>query len=494
MTRSDLPLWTSEEAAAATDGALPVGSGARWTAHGVSIDSRAVKPGDLFVALAGEQTDGHRFVDAALKAGAAAAVVSRPIPGAGPDAPLLSVADTTEALVALGSFARLRSTARIAAITGSVGKTGTKEALRQVLADQAPTTATIGNLNNHFGVPLSLARLPSASRFGVFEVGMNHAGEIAPLSAQIKPHLALISSVDAVHLEHFASVEGIADAKAEIFTGMGPSGAAVLPRDNPHFPRLLAHARTQGLTRVLSFGADPASDARLISYTLGADGSDVEAEILGNPVRYTLPVPGYHWVVNTLGVLLAAQVMGASLERAVESLKSLSVPAGRGRRETLALAADTPGGGADTFDLIDESYNASPVAVAAALKVLGAQTPKPGARRIAILGDMLELGPSSADLHRDLAPAAIDAAVDLVFTAGPMAAHISEALPEPMRGGHAKDSASLAPIVAAAIRPGDIVMVKGSLGARMATIVQALRALGTDANTGSGLRSHSGGR
>ncbi len=493
MTRSDLPLWTAEEAAAATDGILPVGNGARWIAQGVTIDSRSVQPGDLFVALVGERADGHQFVETALKAGAAAAVVSRPVPGLGSGAPLVSVADTTEALAALGSFARLRSTARIAAVTGSVGKTGTKEALRQILSDQGPTTATIGNLNNHYGVPLSLARLPSSSRFGVFEVGMNHAGEIAPLSVRIKPHVALISSVDAVHLEFFDSVEAIADAKAEIFAGMGPSGTAILPRDNPHFPRLLAHARTQGLTRVLGFGADPASDARLISYTLGGDGSEVQAEIQGTPVRYTLPVPGYHWVVNTLGALLAAQAMGASLDRAVASLARLSAPSGRGRRETLNIAHDQ-GIGAGSFDLIDESYNASPVAVAAALKVLGAQKPGPGGRRIAVLGDMLELGPSAPKLHRDLAPSVIEAGADLVFTAGPIAAHLAAALPKSLRGAHADDSATLAPKVAAAIRPGDIVMVKGSLGARMATIIEALRALGNSNGNGGTLRSQTGGR
>lgn len=493
MTRSDPPLWTAEEAAAATDGALPVGGGARWTAHGVTIDSRSIQPGDLFVALAGEKTDGHQFVEAALKAGAAAAVVSRPVPGLGSDAPLLTVADTTDALAALGSFARLRSTARIAAVTGSVGKTGTKEALRQILSDQGPTTATIGNLNNHYGVPLSLARLPSSSRFGVFEVGMNHAGEIAPLSTRIKPHVALISSVDAVHLEFFESVEGIADAKAEIFAGMGPSGTAVLPRDNPHFPRLLAHARTQGLTRVLGFGTDPASDARLTAYTLGSETSDVQAEILGTPVAYTLPVPGFHWVMNTLGALLAAHAMGASLTAAIACLNRLSVPPGRGRRETVEIAHGR-GGGTGTFDLIDESYNASPVAVAAALKVLGAQAPGPGGRRIAVFGDMLELGPSAPDFHRDLAPSVVEAGVDIVYTVGPMMAHLSAALPPSIRGGHADSSATLAPMVAATVRPGDIVMVKGSLGVRMATIIQALRGLSDNGGNGETLRSQTGGR
>lgn len=464
------PLWTAAEAAAATDGKATGG----WAATGVCIDSRAVAPGDLFVALHGPSFDGHDFVADALARGAAAAMVHR-TDGAWPaGAPLLRVRDTMAGLEALGIYSRLRSDARIVAVTGSVGKTGTKEALRTVLAEQGATHATEGNLNNQWGTPLSLARMPADTDFGVFELGMNHAGEIAPMSRQVKPHVAVITTVAAAHLGHFDSEEQIADAKAEIFSGMGPDTAAILNRDNRHYARLLAHARTQGIGRIWSFGEAVDADARLLDCSLHATCSAVTALIRGQHLQYSLPLPGRHWVLNSLAVLLAVRALGADMVAAARSLARLAQLPGRGARRRLQLAGD---GTAGSLVLIDESYNASPVAVAAALEVLGRCDVGTGGRRIAVLGDMLELGDEAPALHRGLRPQILSNGIDLVFACGPHMAELFETLPPALRGGHAATSAELAPLVAASVRGGDAVMVKGSLGSRMARVIEALTAL-----------------
>ena len=463
------PLWTAEEASAATDGTAH----GIWTAEGVSIDSRTTEPGDLFVALQGPHFDGHDFVAAALAQGAAAAMIHRRPPGLAKDAPVLEVADTMAGLVSLGRFARLRYHGITTAITGSVGKTGTKEALFIALDGQGQRHASGGSFNNHWGVPLSLARMPQHTEFGVFELGMNHPGEIDPLSHLVKPDIAVITTVEAVHIEHFRGVEEIADAKAEIFAGMSPRGVAVLNRDNPYFPRLVAHARTHGLSRIWSFGEHADADARLVDCWLHASCSAVRAIVQGEAVDYSLPIPGRHWVQNSLAVLLAVKALGADLSQAAGNLAKLQPMKGRGRRETVGLPA-TSGGG--FFELIDESYNASPIAVQAACEVLGAALPRDGGRRIAVLGDMLELGDDAGALHRAAAKPLIGNGIDLVFACGPWMAELYAELPAAMRGAHAEDSAALAATVAEAVRAGDVVMVKGSLGSRMAVVVDALRA------------------
>ncbi|WP_425449997.1 UDP-N-acetylmuramoylalanyl-D-glutamyl-2,6-diaminopimelate--D-alanyl-D-alanine ligase [Virgifigura deserti] len=460
------PLWTATEAIAATGGR---GTG-DWTASGVSIDSRSLETGDLFVALQGPNFDGHAFIGAALEKGAVAALASRVPDGLPSGAPLLLVDDTLAGLEALGGAARDRSAARFVAVTGSVGKTGTKEALKLALETTAPTFASSGNLNNHWGVPLSLARLPRDVAYGVFELGMNHAGEIGPLSRQVRPDVAIITTIEAVHMEFFSSVEEIADAKAEIFEGMTSCATAVLNRDNPQFNRLAAHARAQGLARIIGFGRHEEADARLVDYALNATGSTVSASILGERIDYRLTVSGLHWVLNSLGVLAAIVASGGDLGAAAAAMSKLVPLKGRGRREHIAL----PGG---PFELIDESYNASPAAVRAAFQVLAQAKPGAGGRRIAVLGDMLELGAQEERLHADLAPELRAAQVDLVFTAGPLMAALDRALPASQRGGHAATAADLIAQVAATVRPGDVVLVKGSLGSRMGPLVEALRAL-----------------
>ncbi|MGZ8995562.1 MAG: UDP-N-acetylmuramoylalanyl-D-glutamyl-2,6-diaminopimelate--D-alanyl-D-alanine ligase [Rhodospirillales bacterium] len=465
------PLWTSDDAVRATGGR----SSTVWRASGLSIDSRGVRPGDLFVALRGPKLDGHAFVADAFSRGAVAAVVSRPpldVPGT---APLLTVDETFVALRALGARARARSRARICAVTGSVGKTGVKEALRTVLSRQGATAANEGNLNNQWGLPLSLARMPAGTAYGVFEMGMNHPGELQPLSFLARPNVCVITTVEAVHKAHFASVADIADAKAEIFTGIEPGGSAVVNCDNSQHDRLCAAARRSGIQRILGFGRDREAQVRLLDASTEADGSRVRADVLGHEIDYRIAVPGSHWVLNSLCVLAAVAALGADVGQAADDLIHVTAPSGRGRRLTVHLPAGS-------FELIDESYNASPVAMTAAFEVLGRRVPAPGGRRIAILGDMLELGDEAPALHAGLAEPLQADGIDLVFTAGQAMAHLAAALPASMRGDHAEDSAGLAPLVEAAVRAGDVITVKGSAGSRMGLVVRALQALEADPN------------
>ena len=459
-------LWTAAEAAAATGAAD--NPSAFWRADGVSIDSRNVAPRDLFVALAGPRHDGHEYVAQALRDGAAAAMVHRPLPSIDPRF-LLAVPDTQAGLEALARAARARSKGRILAVTGSVGKTGTKEALAKLLSLQGPTHASAGNLNNQIGTPLSLARMPASSSYGIFELGMNHAGEIAPLSRLVRPHAAIITTVEAVHLEFFPNVEAIADAKAEIFLGMDGNGTAILPRDNAHYARMATQASHLG--RIWSFGAHEAANARLISATLTANGSRAEAMILGRRIAFALKLPGPHQISNALAALLGVAAVDGDLVAAAAALADLTPVKGRGTATNIAV-------GDGSVRIIDETYNASPAATRAALLVLGMMSPDKSGRRIAVLGDMLELGAAGPAEHAGLAEAAIAADVAQVFTAGPLSRHLHEALPAARRGGHAADAASLAPMVAAALRAGDIVLIKGSAGSRMSGVVTALQSLG----------------
>ncbi len=459
-------LWTAEQAIAATGGTCEVS----FAARGVSIDSRHTEPGDLFIALRGPRFDGHDFVADALNRGAVAALVDHAPAGVADSAPLLVGGDTFDALNRLGVAARARGRARIVAVTGSVGKTGTKEALRTVLSRQGPTAASEGSLNNHWGLPLSLARMVGDERFGVFEMGMNHPGEIAPLSRLARPHVALILTVEAVHSAFFGGIEDIADAKAEIFCGLEGDGTAVLNRDNGQYDRLAAAARARGVGSILTFGAHPGADVRVLETRSGPTGACIQASVAGAPLSYEIGIAGHHWVTNSLAVLAVVEAVGGDVERAARDLSEARAPEGRGARSRVHV----PGG---HFELIDESYNASPVSMQAALAVLG-QAPVAGnGRRIAVLGDMLELGTVAAARHVELADVLKENGIVLVFTAGSEMAHLWLALPSPLLGGHAADSSTLAPLVKASVGPDDLVMVKGSAGSRMGVIVGALAAL-----------------
>src|SRR5262245_39418004 len=464
---TDQPLWYVEAMAAAMR-AAPAGR-LPASVPGISIDTRTIAAGEAFFAIKGDNRDGHDFVAGALAAGAGlAVVVSARRNGFPADAPLLVVSDVLEGLRALARAARARTQAKIVAVTGSVGKTSTKEALRLTLGRNGATHASLASYNNHWGVPLSLARCPEDARFAVFEIGMNHAGEIEPLTRLVRPQVAIITTVEPVHLEFFGSVEAIADAKAEIFRGLERDGAAVLNRDNPHFARLEHSAREAGVARIVSFGEHERADARLMKCSLQPDSSTVQARILGTDVTYKLGAPGRHLVLNSLSVLAAAALVGADLALAGLALADLQPASGRGSRVTLHM----PRG---TVLLIDESYNANPASMRAALALLGQTDLRQLGRRIAVLGDMLELGPRGADLHRELAVAVLAHGIDLVFCCGPLMRALWEALPSSRKGGYAETSATLESQVLAALQPGDAVMVKGSLGSRMAPIVKALQ-------------------
>ncbi len=458
-------LWTLDAMAAAMragrSGALPD------QVSGISIDSRTLAKGEAFFAIQGENRDGHEFVDGALKAGASLAVVARSQRANFAEAPLLVVPDVLDALRNLAQAARARLHAKVIAVTGSVGKTGTKEALRLALSADGETHASVASYNNHWGVPLSLARCPESVKYAVFEIGMNHAGEITPLTKLVRPHVAIVTGIEPVHLEYFGSLEKIADAKAEIFAGVEPGGAAVLNRDNPQFAQLAAAAKAAGVERIVSFGEDNKADASLLRLSLQADSSTVEATILGQPVTYKLGAPGRHLVLNSLAVLAAVALVGADLALAALALNNLRAVSGRGARAVLIV----PGGNAL---LIDESYNANPASMRAAIALLGQAPIGKHGRRIAVLGDMLELGSSADAMHRKLADAIEAAGIDLVFCSGPLMRALWEALPSRARGGYAEMAAGLESAVLGAIRAGDAVMVKGSLGSKMGPLVKAL--------------------
>lgn len=459
-------LWNEAEATIATRGKATH----TFEATGVSIDSRSVEPGDLFIALKGPNFDGHAFVAKALAAGACCAIVSERPADVPETAPLLLVKDTMAALWDLGRAARARSVARFVAITGSVGKTSTKESLRHILAASAPTYASTGNLNNHWGAPLSLARMTRDAVYGVFELGMNHAGEISPLAKLVRPEIAIITTIDAAHLEFFKSTAEIADAKAEIFDGLEDGGTALLPADNPHFSRLIERARAKHVDTILSFGRSVDADIRLVECEVMEDGNWIEADLLGEDVTYRTAAPGQHLAINSLAALGAVRILGADLDQALAAFADVEPVKGRGKRERIAL---TDG----TLTLIDESYNASPVAMRAAFHLLGSMKPMTGGRRIAILGDMRELGSQSANLHQALAPDLIAAGIEQVYLVGPFMQGLEARLPAQMLAGHVDQSAELADKIGGALHANDIVLVKGSLGTNMAPIVAAIRAL-----------------
>ena len=462
-------LWTGGDVARATGGE----ASAPFAASGVSIDSRTVAPGDLFVALRGPNFDGHDHVDEAMARGAAGALVSRRAPGCGPR---VRVRDTLAALAALGRAGRDRAAARVVAITGSVGKTGVKAMCARALGAMGRVHASEGNLNNHIGLPLSLARLHPSRDFAVLEMGMNRPGEIRALAAIARPHVAAITAIAPAHMEFFPDLEAVAAAKAEIFEGAAEGAAAVLNRDDPSFDRLAAAARAQGVTRILGFGAAAGSCARLVACDSGPEGSRIRAEAGGEEFSYTLGVAGRHWAHNSLAALAAVRALGGDAAACAARLEAMPPLPGRGRRFPVALA-----GGA--VEIIDDAYNASPASMKAAFELL-ALVPACG-RRIAALGDMLELGAAGEPLHRALAGEAARAGVDLVFTAGPLMAAMHAALPKALRGGHAENAAALAPRLCAALRPGDAVLVKGSHGSGMHGIVAALESSGAGRGEGA---------
>jgi UDP-N-acetylmuramoyl-tripeptide--D-alanyl-D-alanine ligase len=460
-------LWTTDAMASAMragrQGVLPP------SISGISIDTRTIAPGDAFFAIAGDNRDGHQFVPTALAARAGVAVVAAAHREEFPaDAPLLVVPDVLAALRDLAAAARARTAAKVIAVTGSVGKTGTKEALRLALSNDGETHASVASYNNHWGVPLSLARCPASARYAVLEIGMNHAGEITPLTRLARPHVAVITTIAPVHLEFFGSLGKIADAKAEIFLGVEPGGAAVINRDILQFAQLKRRAKAAGVKRIVSFGEHAQADARLIKCALQPHSSTVEASILGTVLTYKMGAPGRHLVSNSLAVLAAAELVGADLALAALALAELKAISGRGA----PIEIELPGGPAF---LIDESYNANPTSVAAALALLGQAPLGPQGRRIAVLGDMLELGSRGKSLHRGLAVPVAANRIDLVFCCGPLMRSLWKALPTAQRGGYAEDSAALEALVVPALRAGDAVMVKGSLGSRMGPIVKALQ-------------------
>ena len=460
------PLWSTSELSAVLAVDAEGGSGEPVT--GVSIDTRSLQPGDLFVALS-DQRDGHDFVAAAFKAGASAALVRESYSRQSEDGALFRVPDTLAALEALGVAARerLASNARIVGVTGSVGKTGTKEMLRACLSRLGPTHASEKSYNNHWGVPLTLARMPRETQFGVFEIGMNHAGEIRPLTKMVRPHAAIITTVEAVHLEHFPSVEAIADAKAEIFEGLVSGGAAIIKFDNQHASRLSAPASSLG-AKPVTFGLSAAADVQGLNLTASDGGSDMTVVVGGGSFPVHLAMPGRHIAENALAVAAALYAIGADVPKGLEALASLAPPTGRGLRSVLRI-------GAGEALLIDESYNANPASMRAALAALAAVPRSKYSRRIAVLGDMLELGGEAPALHAGLKSAVDEADVDLVFACGPHMKGLYDALPAVKKGGYALTSQSIGTAIAENLRAGDVVMVKASNGIRLGTVVAALK-------------------
>ena len=460
-------LWTHTDLLAGLD-ATCVGQ-APSGVSGMSIDTRTLATGDLFFALSGENRDGHAYVAAAFANGAGAAVVTAPHADAlKAFGPLYVVDDVLHAMERLGRAARARINGKVVAVTGSVGKTSTKEALRHVLERQGRTHASVASYNNHWGVPLTLARMPADTEFAVFEIGMNHPMEITPLVAMVQPHVAMITTVEPVHLEHFASVEGIADAKAEIFTGILAGGTAIINRDNPHFERLRVQALASKASRIVTFGEHESSDVCMLKIAMTADLSTVETRVCGQLINFQVGTPGKHMALNALSVLAAVDALGGDLALAALALVSLSAGSGRGQRMVL----QTPGG---TVTLLDESYNANSASMRASLALLEQLPVGERGRRIAVLGDMLELGPTGPEIHRALIDAVKAHETDLVFAAGPLMKNLWDALPTDLRGAYAATSEELQSSVLKAIQPGDAIMVKGSLGSRMGPIVAALK-------------------
>lgn len=453
---SDAILAMEAQSARVSEGAI----------RGISIDSRTVQKDDLFFAILGNQLDGHNYVENALAQGALAAVVSRPVEGVDPEK-LLRVDDTLEALNKLGIAARARSAAKVIAITGSVGKTGTKEGLRLALEKSGTVHAAVASFNNHWGVPLTLARWPRKSDFAIFEIGMNHANEITPLVKMVRPHIALITNVAPVHLMYFSCLDDIAKAKAEIFDGLEPDGAAILNRDNPYFDYLTDAARQAGAAKIISVGEHKHAMVRLVNCDLYGDKSHVLVDLMGQSITYDIGAPGKHLVLNSLGVLAAVKEAGGNVNLAATALQGWVAPAGRGAQHCLKV-------GENSAVLIDETFNANPTSMRAALATLASARPHGNGRRIAVIGDMLELGDIAKDAHRDLLQPLLDAKVDQIFAAGTNMRFLWDDIPAELKGAYARDAISLEQNLIEAVQPGDVVMIKGSKGSKLGPLVDAL--------------------
>ena len=476
-----MTLWTAQDAADATQGRATTG----WQATGVSIDTRTLQPGDLFVALT-DARDGHDFVAQALQKGAAAAMVSRIPEGVAETAPLLIVDDVLKALERLGAAGRARSRARVIGVTGSVGKTSTKEMLRAILSGQGRVHAAEASYNNHWGVPLTLARLPQDADHAVIEIGMNHPGEIEPLSRLTRPHVAMITTIAPAHLAAFDSLDGIAMEKASIFKGLEPGGVAVINADLTTSALMVQAA---GAARTVTFGASPGADWRLDSATIHDDTTVCRATSPAGPVLYKVATPGRHFALNALGALAAAAALGADPVISAHDIGRWAPPAGRGTRERILLDVVEE----TFFDLIDDAFNANPVSLAAALDVLIAAVPTHGigvvgdGRRIAVLGDMLELGPGEIGMHRAVARHKGLSAIATIHCVGPRMRALWEALPRGQRGEWVETAAELAPRARQLFDAGDIVLVKGSKGSKVSLVVDGLRKLGQKAAPAEGI-------
>ncbi|QNQ10518.1 UDP-N-acetylmuramoyl-tripeptide--D-alanyl-D-alanine ligase [Sphingomonas alpina] len=452
-----MSLWTSAEIAAATDG---VASG-DFIVTGVTFDSREVGPGDLFIAMSGEATDGHKFLDQASERGASGAIVAQATTH-----PHVLVPDTMVALEALATASRARSKARIIGVTGSVGKTSTKEALFAALDRGDPGAAhrSVKSYNNHTGVPLSLARMPADARFGVFEMGMNHAGELAHLTTLVRPHVAMVTAIAPAHTAFFPDESAIADAKGEIFAGLQPGGTAIIPFDSPHRERLIAAARPHA-ERIVTFGLEDGADVRAIeTMRTAAGGTFVTAQLGTRELSFTMSQPGLHWVSNALGVLAVVEAVGGDLALAGLALAELGGLQGRGARFMAKLA------GGEAL-VIDESYNANPSSMRATLAVLGAEAAQ---RRIAVLGEMRELGDGSAAYHAALAGPIDEAGVAYAVLVGPEMASLANALEGRVQFVHVADTAAARTTLMTILAPGDAVLIKGSNGVGLSALVASL--------------------
>jgi UDP-N-acetylmuramoyl-tripeptide--D-alanyl-D-alanine ligase len=450
-----MSLWTHSEAETATCGQ----ASHAFSVNGLSIDTRTIKEGDLFVALKGDNRDGHDFVRAAFDAKAAAALVTHTPDGV--TGPLLTVGHTQRGLEDLARAARSRSNAKIIAVTGSAGKTTTKEILAVACNALGRTHASAASYNNHWGVPLSLASLPRDAEFGIFEVGMNHFGELRNLVSFVRPHVALVTTIAPAHLEFFGNCESIADAKSEIFEGLMPGGAALIPADSPYAERLKARARQAQVSTIIGFGIT--GESKLLSFTPDGEGMRVKADILGRAVDCFVGAPGAHIAQNVVGALTAVALLEGDVLNAAAALRNFTALKGRGARFA-----------ANGIAVIDESYNANPASMAAALALLGGAS----GRKIAVLGDMLEMGEGGIAHHAGLAEPIAANNVDLVFAGGAQMKALWDALPAKSRGAYAETSSVLLPQVLGALKPGDTVLVKGSNGAKMSVIIEALKEKG----------------
>ena len=466
-----LPLWTSQELEAVLNTEIK----ARWNSYGVSIDSRSLEKGDLFLALSGENFDGHAYVKTALDSGAAGAVVSKKVDGVDPGK-LVIVKDVKEALITLGKAGRARVDVPIIAVTGSVGKTGTKEALKAALSRYKKTHASVLSYNNDVGVPLSLARMPYDVEYGIFELGMNHSGEIEELVKLVRPDVSIITTVELAHSEFFENVEEIADAKAEIFTTMNGDGSAIINHDNPHYERLKLRAEQAGVKKIISFGSNDDADVRVVRHYFHDTCSCVIADIMGRMMSYKVGMLGYHWVMNSMAVLAAVDAVGADLGLSGLGLAELTPLVGRGRRDRIYFDIATEA----SFLLIDESYNANPASMNAAINTLGECENSDTGRKIAVLGDMAELGDQAYEMHMGLAVKLYDAEVDRIFLVGQhmkkLADLVNNQYPE-IYVSYFNDKAALERALLSDLHNNDIIMVKGSNSSGMFDVVKKLKCL-----------------